>query len=45
MGTASDDSKARSFINYLQAYSVADEWFEELPEEDKKSWASIEVLF
>src|ERR1700728_1221454 len=41
-----DDSfKARNFVNYLQADSDVDEWFEELPKEEKRSWASIEVLF
>ena len=43
--TGDDAFKARIFVNYLQAYSDADEWFEELPEEDKGSWTSIEVLF
>ena len=33
------------FVNYLQAQSEADEWFEELPEEEKESWVSIEVQF
>ena len=33
------------FVNYLQAQSEADEWFEELPEEEKSSWVSIEVQF
>ena len=42
---ADDKTKARQFIYYLQADSEADEWFEELPEEEKRSWASIEVLF
>jgi hypothetical protein len=45
MGPADGEKRARSFIYYLQADSNADEWFEELPEEEKKSWATIEVLF
>jgi hypothetical protein len=45
MGSADDEKRARNFIYYLQADSDADEWFEELPEEEKRSWASIEVLF
>ena len=45
MGSADDEKRARSFIYYLQADSDADEWFEELLEEEKKSWASIEVIF
>jgi hypothetical protein len=44
MGPADDKKRARSFIYYLQADSNAEEWFEELPEEQKKSWATIEVL-
>ena len=45
MGTADDEKKACHFVYYLRAGSDADEWFEELPEEEKRSWASIEVLF
>jgi len=45
MGSLDDEKLARSFVYYLQAESDADEWFEELPEEEKESWASIEVLF
>jgi hypothetical protein len=37
MGAANDDSMAQGFINYLEAYSVADEWFEELPEAEKRN--------
>jgi hypothetical protein len=40
-----DAFKARNFVNYLQADSIADEWFEELSDEEKRSWATIEVLF
>jgi hypothetical protein len=43
MGTADDNAKARHFVYYLQADSDADEWFEDLEDEEKKSWA--EVLF
>ena len=42
---ADDKTKARQFIYYLQADSEANEWFEELPEKEKRSWASIELLF
>ena len=45
MGSVDDEKRARNFIYYLQADSDADEWFEELLEEDKRSWASIELLF
>jgi hypothetical protein len=45
MGTADSKMKARNFIYYLQADSLADEWFEELGEEEKGSWDLTEVLF
>ena len=45
MGKADKKMKARNFIYYLQADSLADEWFEELGEEEKGSWDVIEVLF
>ena len=45
MGTADKKMKAQNFIYYLQADSLADEWFEELGEEEKGSWDVIEVLF
>ena len=45
MGTADDKTKAHKFIYYLQANSDADEWFEDLPEEEKGSWVRIERLF
>ena len=45
MGTADDERKARHFVYYLRAGSDADEWFEDLPEEEKESWVTIEQLF
>ena len=45
MGSADNKMKARNFIYYLQADSLADDWFEELGEEEKGSWEVIEVLF
>ena len=39
MGSVDDEKRARNFIYYLQADSDADEWFAELPEGEKKSWA------
>ena len=44
-GSEDDKQLAKSFVYYLGVYSDADEWFEELPEELKGSWTSIEVLF
>ena len=40
-----DNFKARQFINYLGADSDADEWFDDLPQEEKKDWAAIELSF
>lgn len=45
MGTAGDDFKKRSFIYYLEADSVADEWYEDLPQAEKKDWETLEVSF
>src|SRR6202789_664427 len=45
MGTTSDNNKARSFRYYLQAYSDADEWYEELPQQEKQNWALVEASF
>ena len=44
-GSEDNAQLARSFIYYLEVNSLADEWLEKLPEEDRKSWASIVVLF
>jgi len=45
VGAADDKTKARKFVYYLRASSDADEWFEDLPEEEKGSWEKIERLF
>jgi hypothetical protein len=45
MGTANDETKKQQFPYFLQADSVADEWFDELQEKDKKDWAAIEISF
>lgn len=45
VGTADDERKAQHFVYYLPAGSDADEWFEDIPEEEKDSWAKIEKLF
>lgn len=37
--------KAWNFINDLQAYSLADKWFEKLPQEEKMDWTEIDCLF
>ena len=37
--------RARQFINYLGVYSDADEWYDELPHEEKEDWAAIECSF
>ena len=43
---AGDDKfKTRQFINYLGAGSDADEWFDELSQEEKEDWAAIEHSF
>ena len=45
MGDKKDDTKKAQFPYYLQADSVADEWYTELIDNDKKSWKDIEVAF
>jgi hypothetical protein len=43
---ASGDSfKAQQFINYLGVGSDADDWFDELSQEEKKDWVAIEHSF
>ena len=45
MGTADDRTEAKSFIYYLDADSLADEWFEDLPQEEKMDWITLEASF
>ena len=45
MGTASDDVKNRQFRNFLEADSAADEWFDELDNNEKKDWNTLEAAF
>ena len=45
MGTADDRTKAKSFIYYLDADSLADEWFEDLPQEEKMDWITLGASF
>jgi hypothetical protein len=44
VGGNNDEAK-KQFRYYLQADSVADEWYEELAGDEKNSWASIETAF
>ena len=45
MGSATDEVKKQQFPNFLQADSVADEWFEELTEAERKDWNTIQTAF
>jgi len=45
MGTSNDETKRRQFKYFLQADSAADEWFEELQQDDKKDWNAVEEAF
>ena len=45
MGNNSDDTRKAQFPYYLQADSVADEWYGDLTDDEKKSWANIEAAF
>jgi hypothetical protein len=45
MGTATDEVKTQQFPNFLQADSVADEWFEDLTMAEKMDWPAITASF
>jgi hypothetical protein len=45
MGDKSDDVKKAQFPYYLQAYSIADDWFTDLGADKKKTWGDIEAAF
>ena len=45
MGDKTDDTKKAQFPYYLQADSVADEWYSDLGDNEKKTWVSIETAF
>lgn len=45
MGTANDEVKKQQFPNFLQADSLADEWFEELTDGDRKDWNATLAAF
>jgi hypothetical protein len=45
MGTSNDDVKKQQFRYFLQADSVADEWFDDLQPAEKKEWNAIEAAF
>ncbi|KAF6760970.1 hypothetical protein DFP72DRAFT_881912 [Ephemerocybe angulata] len=40
-----DDARIQQFVNYLQAGSVADEWWDGLGDDVKSSWRLVEVEF
>ena len=41
MGTNTNDIRKAQFPYYLQADSVADQWYLDLRDDEKKSWSSI----
>jgi hypothetical protein len=45
MGDKSEDTRKAQFPYYLQADSVADEWYADLVDNDKKTWGDIESTF
>jgi hypothetical protein len=45
MGSSSDNVKKQQFPNFLQADSMADEWFKDLVANDKADWTTIEMAF
>jgi hypothetical protein len=45
MGMVGEDTMKKQFRYFLQADSVADEWYEALPPASKSDWAGIEKAF
>ena len=45
MGMATDDVRKQQFQYFLQADSIADEWFDDLQPGEKKCWEDIENAF
>ena len=45
MGTDTDDMKKAQFPYYLQADSIADKWYLDLHDDEKKSWDRSEAAF
>jgi hypothetical protein len=45
MGTNTEKVKKAQFPYYLQADSVADDWYLDLQDDKKKTWTSIETAF
>jgi hypothetical protein len=45
MGNNSDETKLAQFPYYLQADGAADEWFDDLADEEKETWASLVTAF
>ncbi|KAF8816562.1 hypothetical protein BYT27DRAFT_7248182 [Phlegmacium glaucopus] len=45
MGNSNDEVKKTQFPNYLQADGVADDWYIDLDNNEKKTWAEIEAAF
>ena len=45
MGMATDNIRKQQFRYFLQADSVADEWFDDLQPGEKKSWEDLENAF
>ena len=45
MGDKNDEAKKSQFQYYLQADSVADDWYAEKIDNDKKTWKDIEAAF
>ena len=45
MGNNNNDTRKAQFPYYLQADSPADDWFAELVDNEKKTWADVETAF
>ena len=45
MANADDHTKLRQFQNYLEADGPADKWYNNLSQDEKKAWVTVEATF
>lgn len=45
MENSNNETKKQQFHYFLQVDSAADEWFDDLSQDDRKDWDTIEVVF
>jgi len=45
LATTNNEAIAKAFVDYLGAGSIADKWFEDLPQDTQDSWTEIQMEF